>query len=274
VSPFDPSPIVDLERYPLLDPDAARLRECIDEARRSLAEKGVAILPGFLTAGALQETGAEIERQLGRAYLEDVAVGTPYLEVADPAYPEGHPRRTNVHSKTWVIAYDLVPRDAPIRRLYEWDGLKDFIAQVLEEPALYRYADPLGALNLTCMDEGHVQGWHFDAADFVVSIALQDSEAGGEFECAPRIRSRSDENYAEVARVLHGEAGARVEVLPMTPGTLMIFQGRHSLHRVSPVRGRRPRYVALFAYDTQPGTDSSELLKMIRYGRKAALPAC
>ena len=35
-----------------------------------------------------------------------------------------------------------------------------------------------------------------------------------------------------------------------------------------------PRYVALFAYDTQPGTDSSELLKMIRYGRKEALPAC
>lgn len=28
-----------------------------------------------------------------------------------------------------------------------------------------------------------------------------------------------------------------------------------------------PRYVGLLAYDTKPGTESSDLLKMIRYGR-------
>jgi hypothetical protein len=28
-----------------------------------------------------------------------------------------------------------------------------------------------------------------------------------------------------------------------------------------------PRYVALLAYDTEPGTDSSDLLKLVRYGR-------
>jgi hypothetical protein len=56
-------------------------------------------------------------------------------------------------------------------------------------------------------------------------------------------------------------------VFPMTPGTLMIFQGRHSLHRVSPVRGSRPRHVALLAYDPRPGTNSSDLLKLVRYGR-------
>ena len=50
----------------------------------------------------------------------------------------------------------------------------------------------------------------------------------------------------------------------------MVFEGRRSLHRVSPIRGPRPRYVALLAYDTKPGTDSSPLLKRVRYGR---LPA-
>ena len=53
----------------------------------------------------------------------------------------------------------------------------------------------------------------------------------------------------------------------MTPGTLMLFEGRWSLHRVTTVRGAVPRYVGLFGYDTAPGTLSSELLKLVRYGR-------
>jgi hypothetical protein len=105
----------------------------------------------------------------------------------------------------------------------------------------------------------------------VVSLAIQASRAGGLFECATRIRSDADENYAAVARVLAGEAPGQVEVFAMVPGTLMIFQGRHSLHRVSPVEGEVPRYVALLAYDTRPGTDSSALLKMVRYGRTEPL---
>ena len=53
----------------------------------------------------------------------------------------------------------------------------------------------------------------------------------------------------------------------MTPGTLMLFEGRHTLHRVSTIGGARPRYVGLFGYDRKPGTCSSELLRLIRYGR-------
>ena len=71
-----------------------------------------------------------------------------------------------------------------------------------------------------------------------------------------------------VAHVLAGERD-RVVTLPMTPGTLLVFAGRHSLHRVSPIGGVTPRLVALFGYDTEPGTMSSDLLKAVRYGRTA-----
>jgi hypothetical protein len=87
------------------------------------------------------------------------------------------------------------------------------------------------------------------------------------------IRSPDDENYDDVASVLRGDARDRVVVEPMTPGTLMLFEGRHSLHRVTPVEGTRPRYVGLFGYDTKPDTMSSELLKQIRYGRSEPLAA-
>ena len=59
----------------------------------------------------------------------------------------------------------------------------------------------------------------------------------------------------------------------MEPGTLMLFEGRYSLHQVTPIEGSRPRYVGLFGYDTKPDTVSSELLKLVRYGRSEPLHA-
>ena len=142
----------------------------------------------------------------------------------------------------------------------------DFIAAVMDRGPLYRYADPLGALNLAVMVQGDELQWHFDQTDFVVSLAIQDAEGGGDFECAPLIRSADDECYPAVKRVLEG-GSEEVVRLPMTPGTLLIFEGRNSIHRVSPIAGPTPRLVALLAYDTKPGTNSTDVLKLSRYGR-------
>ncbi len=262
-----PQSLLDLERYPVDAPDSPQRRRVIEEARRSLAEHGAAILPGFVTPQALQTMTQEIEKLAPLAYHEDVDAGTAYLALPDATFPEGHPRRTNIRSATWVLAYDLIPPGTSVRSLYEWDPLMRFVGEILQREPLYRFADPLGALNLTIMREGDCQGWHYDSTDFVVSLAIQASARGGRFECASRIRSEQDENYDAVAKVLQGSGGEQVEVFPMVPGTLMVFEGRHSLHRVSTVRGEIPRYVALLAYDTKPGTDGSALLKQVRYGR-------
>jgi hypothetical protein len=48
--------------------------------------------------------------------------------------------------------------------------------------------------------------------------------------------------------------------------------GLVDLHRVTPVVGSTPRLVALLGYDTKPGTMSSELLRLVRYGRSEAEP--
>ncbi len=101
---------------------------------------------------------------------------------------------------------------------------------------IYPYADPLGALNLAVMGDGDELQWHFDQTDFVVSLALQDADDGGDFEVAPFIRTADDERYDDVARVLAGDRG-ELTVQPMTPGTLLVFAGRNSMHRVSPIHG-------------------------------------
>jgi predicted 2-oxoglutarate/Fe(II)-dependent dioxygenase YbiX len=110
--------------------------------------------------------------------------------------------------------------------------------------------------------------WHFDQSDFVVSIPLQDSESGGEFEFVRHIRSKDAENYDDVAAILRGGT-KNVERMRMPPGSLILFEGRYTLHRVTRIKGQTPRLIALLSYDTKPDTDSSDYLKMIRYGRLA-----
>lgn len=233
------------------------------------------ILPGFLRADVIDGLVAECEALAPLGHFSQVS-GTPYIEAPDSSYPEGHPRRIAEPTSLTAVAYDLFPNDSSIRALYQWDPLMDFIAALLGRSPLYRYADPFGALNLAVMNDGDELHWHFDQTDFVVSVAIQPSDGGGAFENVQRLRWTGDggveERYDTVARVLAGDAPELVTTVPMTPGTLMLFEGRWSLHRVTPVVGATPRHVALFGYDTKPGTMSSELLKLVRYGRSRPEP--
>jgi hypothetical protein len=261
-----PEKLVDLARYPLLEPASPRACAVIDACRAELARCGMATLPGFLREDALAELVLECDA-LAPLGHHSVVHGTPYIDVPDDSQPEGHPRRTLGRTALTAVAYDRFPSASALRALYEWDELMEFVRLLLGRERLFRYGDPLGALNLAVMRDGDELAWHYDQTDFVVSLALQSSAGGGEFEVAPWIRSAGDENYAAVAKVLRGAPDAGVQTVAMTPGTLMLFEGRRSIHRVSPVRGARPRHVALLAYDTRPGTDSSPLLKRVRYGR-------
>lgn len=246
--------------------DREALRPVIAAAREGLASRGVAIVPNFLTPEALAAMCEECDRLAPVAH-HSVTMGTPYLALPDESFPDGHPRRAEVRSSLAAVAYDLFPDDSPLRALYEDDRVLDLVSAMLDRAPLHRYADPLGALNVAVMTEGDELGWHFDQTDFVVSLALQSATEGGDFESADRIRTPEDERSGDVAAVLRGERPERVCRVAMEPGTLMLFEGRHSMHRVTPIAGPRARYVALLAYDTRPDTDSSELLKLVRYGR-------
>ncbi len=261
-----PEELIDGRRYPLRELAAPVMQAEVSAARADLARRGMAVLPGFLRGDALAGLTRECDALASSGHFSEVQ-GTPYIDVPDLSLPEGHPRRTLGRTALTAVAYDRFPAGSGLRALYEWDPLLEFVRVLLGREQLFRYADPLGALNLAVMREGDELAWHFDQTDFVVSIAIQSSEAGGEFEVAPWIRTASDERYDAVRKVQAGAPDAGVSVVPMTPGTLMLFEGRRSIHRVSPIRGARPRHVALLAYDTRPGTDSSPLLKRVRYGR-------
>ncbi len=263
--------LVDLDRYPLLDPASPGWERAVTSAQDQLAAIGAAELEGFLSPAGLAEVTADATAHEHRGYRSEVP-GTVYLELPDRQAPEGHPRRWTGRAALEAVAWDLFDPDSPIRALYEWDPLLRFVEAILGRGPLYRYADPLGGLNLAVMRDGDELQWHFDQTDFVVSLAVRAAETGGDFEVAPRIRGPDDERYDAVAAVLAGRHHGVLR-LPMRPGTLLVFEGRHSLHRVSPVRGPTSRLVALLGYDTRPGTTSSDLLKQVRYGRTVPVGA-
>lgn len=260
-----PASVVDGVRYPITDLESEACEAAIEQAREQLAARGAAELPGFVTAAGVAELVADAERLAGRAYRSE-GIGTAYLAEPDALLPDGHPTRWTGPYKVGTVAYDLIPYDSALRLLYEWTPLTAFIEKILNRGTVYQYGDPFGALNLAVMDEGDELQWHFDQSGFVVSLAIRASEAGGLFEVVPFVRTDGDERYEDVAAVLAGDRG-RVEVLAMTPGTLLIFEGRNSLHRVSPISGSVSRLVGLFGYDTRPGATGSELLRRARYGR-------
>lgn len=252
--------LVNTSEWPLSDfQTTARLGEMFQR-------DGVVVLPDFISSDVVLRMVAEAEELIALAHRSE-SHKTAYLSTPDDSFPVGHPRRTVQSSAVEVIAYDHIPAGHVVRELYESEELMSFIASVLGQEKLHRYADPFGALNLAVMGEGDQLGWHFDMTDFVVSLALQPSLAGGKFENAQKLRTVTDENYDGVQSVLLGNAHDRIRVEPMHAGTLMIFNGRTSLHKVTPVEGNTLRIVALLAYDTKSGTDSSDELKLSRYGR-------
>jgi hypothetical protein len=272
----DPSPIamtVDLDRYPIEPLGDARAQALAAACRAELAETGSCLLPGFLRPDAVTRMAEEAAAVAPLAHRKPGGRGaTAYLAPPDESFPEGHPRRRLQTSSVGAVAYDLIPHGSLVRALYEWDGLLAFLGASLGKDRLYRYADPLGALNIASMGEGEHLLWHFDQTDFVVSILLQDCERGGDFEYVPNIRDAKTENYDRVRRLLDGDRSEVVR-LDMAPGTLALFMGRHSIHRVTPIAGSTLRLIALLGYDTEPGTLSSERLKLARYGRTEPIAA-
>jgi hypothetical protein len=256
---------LNLSEYPINQPGTEPYKKLVEHCRRQLLEDGACELPNFLSPVGLEKLISESVHLAKGAYFNAV-VGNAYLSATDESVAPDHPRRMTEPTRLGVIAYDEYPADAVLRSIYEYPALMKFVGDVLELPSIHRYADPMGGLNLSVMVDGDYLRWHFDQTDFVTSIAVQTSDSGGEFEYVPMVRTPSDERYSEVKKVLLNDHPG-VKKIANRPGTLLLFKGRYSIHRVSEIKGSKPRLMALLAYDEKPGIQSTDHLRMMRYGR-------
>ena len=164
-------------------------------------------------------------------------------------------------------AADQIPANTGLRRLYEWDVLANFITAAMSKERLYRMADPFQALNVIWLGDGDRSSWHYDRNEFTVTLLLHEAEAGGVFEFVPNIRRDDDERFDAVKRVFQGTYEG-VRTYERGAGTLTLFRGRYSLHRVAPVRGTRKRVTAILCYDERPDCVASDEVNRAIYGAR------
>ena len=211
---------------------------------------------------------AEAAALMPQAYFKS-ARRNAYFTPDDPGLPADHPRRMFFHTQIGQVAWDQIGEGAQIARLYRWAGLTEFLRRALDLAALHPMGDAFQAVNYTYFRDGDHQAWHFDDGEFVITLLLQEADAGGIFEYVPAIRSPGNENAAEVARVLAGDSD-RVVALPRSAGTLTLFRGMHSVHRVSRVSGPNPRITAILSYDVVPGRVADDDVNVFTYGPRVA----
>lgn len=260
--------IFNFTKYPFKDPNSAEYAKLVKWCQEALEHNGACEFPDFVTPAALNALIEESQRLARNAFFSTVT-GNAYLEAVDSSFPEGHPKRITEITSLGVVAYDEYPKDAVLRRIYEYEPMMKFIGAVLNLKTIYRYADPMGGLNLSVMKDADYLRWHFDQTDFVTSLSIQNANLGGEFEFVPMTRNAKDERYDEVKKVLQGTHTGIIKIANR-PGTLVLFRGRHSIHRVTKIQGPVPRLMGLLAYDERPDVNSTDHLRQMRYGRTKA----
>lgn len=254
------SSIINLDKHPIGEADYRKA------CKKQIDETGALMLDGFLTEGAIEEIRAEGIRNQEEAYFCKQEHNV-YLTPPDDAYPMDHPRNFNVISTKGCIPDDVIEKNSPLRALYNSEVFKGFLCEIFSENGLYPYADNVSSINLHYAKTGQELGWHFDNSSFAITLMIQDTEKGGAFEYVADVRDadKGEMNFAQVGRVLKGEEP--VKTLTAKPGTLSLFRGRNSIHRVAPNEGDRTRMLVVLAYNSEPGIALSENARKTFYGR-------
>jgi hypothetical protein len=236
----------------------------LTRVRADLEFDGCAVLKGFLTPQGIRTLRDEADLVADQAHQSFNRTNV-YFTSDDPSLPKTDPRRQFYDRSNAFVPADNFAKTGPLRSIHDFDGFDQFLKDCFEQDTFYRYADPLADVIINTATEGNGFPWHFDTNNFTVTLAIQNAEEGGAFEYAPAIREGS-ENFEEVSRVLEGTSD-KVRVLELEPGDLQLFRGRYSLHRVAPLTGQRPRYVAIFSYVEQPDMVGNPERTQQLYGR-------
>ena len=93
---------------------------------------------------------------------------------------------------------------------------------------VFRLADPLGAASVNVFEPSWEHAWHFDEAEFTVTLSLQCADGGGDFECTEPLRQSEDDlaydaTAAAVGAVTKVHGAFKVEFLCAQRGARVLL---------------------------------------------------
>ena len=242
---------VNLETYPIDRLGSEAGQNLLNRANRMMKEDTLVEFPDFLRSQVIVALAEELTALESNAHQIDY-MSTPYGWMNNSEFSPNHPRSALFRRNCGTITTELFSEDSLSKRLFQVDELTEFIRRMLGYETLYRSACSTLSIQVNVMHEGDRFDWHFDTNDGVVSFMIQNADTGGAFEYVPLIRDEDDENYDTVSNVFDGSHEPRRQTA--SAGTLLLFLGRRSIHRVAPVGAtERSRLSLLFSYDRTPG---------------------
>ena len=259
---------LNLSDFPLHEPETDAYHELVKRCQGDLDRSGLFNLEGFLkpeaASKAVEQVSGDIQE---RAFTHRRQHNIYFLPKVDNL-PSDHPVLRTFETVNHTLSGDQIPDSVPVQ-VYEWVPFVDFLAKVMGKPRLFQMEDKLAAVNVMSYRDSEALNWHFDRSEFTTTLLLQGAESGGDFQYKLGLRTDDDPNYDGIGEFLDGEQ-SDVTTLPLKAGTLNVFRGRNTLHKVTPVRGDRQRIITVFSYYEKPGVKFSREEQVGFYGRSNA----
>ncbi|KAA3450727.1 2OG-Fe(II) oxygenase [Mesorhizobium sp. SARCC-RB16n] len=259
--------ILDLDRYPLDREGSPEWNRLVEQSLAALEADGMFNLEGFLRPGVAEQAVREIKPVMDTRSHVHKRMHNIYFKPSIPELAPDHPALRQVETVSHTVCADQIAGSA-VMAIYEYEPLVRFLAATMGKAKLHVMQDPLARTNVMAYRAGEALNWHFDRSEFTTTLLLQQAERGGDLEYRTDLRSDDNPNYEGVARLLEGR-DPEARILRMRPGTLNVFRGKNTAHRVTTVEGVRERMIAVFSYYEKPGVMFSEEERVGFYGRAA-----
>lgn len=259
--------ILDLDTFPLDQPLSATYATLVSRCRAELGRDGMFNLTGFMKPNAAMQAVAEISPVMQSASFTHKRSHNVYFCKDIPGLQPDHPALQLCETVNHTVCGDQMAGGI-VMKIYEYQPLVTFLQSVMGKDQLFLMDDPLARANVMAYRDGEALNWHFDRSEFTTTLLLQAPDEGGEFQYRSGLRTDDDPNYDGVARLLTGN-DPDVRTLSVEAGTLNVFRGKNTAHRVTPVAGDRERMIAVFSYYERPGVMFSAEERIGFYGRAA-----
>jgi predicted 2-oxoglutarate/Fe(II)-dependent dioxygenase YbiX len=257
--------ILNLDRYPLDQPGTPQWKALVDRCKADLVRDGMFNLEGLVRDDALPRIVAEVRPVMDTLSFTHTREHNIYFMKTVPGLPDDHPALVKTKTTNHTVCADQIPQSI-VAHIYEWAPMILFLAATMEKQALYPMRDWLARMNVMAYRDGEALNWHFDRSEYTTTLLLQSAEEGGDFVYRSDLRTADDPNYEGVARLMRGE-DPEVKTLKLSAGSLNVFKGKNTAHKVSTVKGSRERMIAVFTYYEKPGVMFSREEQLGFYGR-------
>ena len=252
--------IIDYSKHPI--DDAKYIKKC----NSLINQNSILILENFLLKDSLLNILKETKKLEGQAFYCQQQ-HTILLSKQSDKINTNDPLNRLMISDKGCVPHDLIDENSDLNILYKSEIFKSFIKKVLNLENIFPYTDKLSSINLNYYQKGQQLGWHFDNASFAITLMIQSSVLGGEFEYITEGRD-SKNNYINkklITDIIEGKT--KPKKINVNDGTLILFYGRDYLHRVTPVLNNIPRILITLNYNEEDNVELSENARLTFFGR-------